>query len=106
MVSIEDFMKFELAVGRVKEAKAHPNADRLLVLQVDLGKEQRQLVAGIKRSYMPEELVGKQVVVICNLEPATIRGVKSQGMVLAASDDQGVSIIRPERHMALGSGVR
>lgn len=105
-VSIDEFKKFKLAVGQIKEAEVHPNADKLFVLKVDIGTEVRQLVAGIRRSYAPEQLVGRRVVVITNLQPAIIRGVESQGMVLAASDDQGVSVLQPDRDVALGSGVK
>jgi methionyl-tRNA synthetase len=84
----------------------HPNADKLFVVKVDIGTEVRQLVAGIRRSYTAEQLVGRRVVLITNLQPAMIRGVESQGMILAASDDQGVSILQPDRDVALGGGVK
>lgn len=106
LVSIDDFKKFKLAVAQIKEAALHPNADKLFVLKVDIGTEVRQLVAGIRRSYTPEQLVGRRIVVITNLQPAVIRGVESQGMILAASDDQGVSVLQPDRDVALGSGVK
>ncbi len=106
-VRIEDFQKIQLRVGTVLEATEHPDADRLLVMKVDLGEEKpRQLVAGIKSRYAPEDLVGRQVVVVANLKPAKLRGVESQGMILAASDDEGVSILNPERQLAAGSPVR
>lgn len=107
MATIEDFMQLELKVAQVKEAVVHPDADKLLVLKIDLGGEERQLVAGIKKSYAPEDLIGKRIVVIANLEPAIIRGVESQGMLLAASDDNGVTLLTPERaDIALGSRVK
>jgi len=106
MITIEDFSKVELRVAQIKEAKEHPDADRLLVLQIDLGDEQRQLVAGIKRGYSPEELIGKKVVIVANLQPATIRGVESNGMLLAASDDNTIGVLTPERDIALGSRVK
>ncbi|VAX35498.1 Methionyl-tRNA synthetase [hydrothermal vent metagenome] len=106
MVTIEDFKKIELIVAQIKEAKKHPNADRLYVLKVDTGKEERQLVAGIRSGYSIEELVGKRVVIIANLEPATIRGEESQGMVLAASDENGISVLTPDKDVALGSSIR
>jgi methionyl-tRNA synthetase len=105
-VSIDDFKKFKLVVGQIKEAALHPNADKLFVVKVDIGTEVRQLVAGIRRSYTPEQLVGRRVVIIANLQPAVIRGVESQGMILAASDDQGVSVLQPDRDVMLGSGVK
>jgi methionyl-tRNA synthetase len=105
-VSIDEFKKFKLVVGQIKEAAVHPNADKLFVVKVDIGTEVRQLVAGIRRSYTPEQLVGRRVVIVANLLPAVIRGVESQGMILAASDDQGVSVLQPDRDVALGSGVK
>ena len=81
-------------------------ADRLLVLRVDLGGEQRQIVAGIRAHYAPETLVGRQVVVVANLEPAMLRGVESQGMLLAASSGDRVVLVRPDEPVAAGAVVR
>lgn len=106
MVTIEDFNKLELRVAEIKEVQEHPNADRLYVVIVDLGDKVKQVVAGIKNYYAKEALVGKQVVVIDNLEPAMLRGVESQGMLLAASDGEGITIISPERKTKLGSIVK
>lgn len=106
MISIDDFRKVELKVATVKSAEAHPNADRLIVLQVDLGSEQRQICAGIRNHYTPEELVGKQVVVVANLETAKLRGLESQGMLLAASDDGRVIILTPEKPVLAGAQVK
>lgn len=106
MATIEDFKKLELKVAVIKEVNDHPNADRLYVITVDLGDETKQVVAGIKSSYQKENLVGKQVVVVDNLEPAVLRGVESQGMILAASDEEGMVIVSPERKMKLGSIVK
>jgi methionine--tRNA ligase beta chain len=106
MIHIDEFRKLELRVGVVKSAEAHPNADKLLVLKVDLGSEERQIVAGIRAHYQPEELVGKQVVVVANLETATLRGLESQGMVLAASSDDGrVVVLTPEKTVNAGAKV-
>ena len=105
-ISFEDFKKVEIALAEIKEAKEHPNADRLYVLQVDLGDEQRQLVAGIRHAYTTEELVGKKVMIVKNLEPATIRGEESKGMILAVSDDETLSVLSPERAIKLGSVAR
>jgi len=105
MISIDDFRKVELKIATVKAAEPHPNADRLLVLQVDLGSEQRQICAGIRNHYAPEDLVGKQVVVVANLETATLRGLESQGMLLAASDEGRVIVLTPEKSVAAGSKV-
>lgn len=105
MISIEDFRKVELKIATVKSAEPHPNADRLLVLQVDLGSEQRQICAGIRNHYNPEELVGKQVVIVANLETAKLRGLESQGMLLAASDDDRVIVLTPEKPVQVGAKV-
>lgn len=106
MINIEDFMKVELIVAQVKEVKEHPNADRLYVVKVDTGSEERQVVAGIRSSYTPEELIGRRVVIVANLEPATIRGEESNGMILAASDENGIVVLSPEKDVALGSRVK
>ena len=107
MINLEEFKKIELIIAQIKEVKEHPNADRLYVLKIDTGSEEKQLVAGIRKSYTKEELVGRKVIVVNNLEPATIRGVESQGMVLAASNDrEGLTLIMPERALSPGSIVK
>ena len=106
MITIEDFKKIELIVARIKEVKEHPNADRLYVLKVDTGKEEKQLVAGIRLSYTKEQLIGRQVIIVNNLQPADLRGEESQGMILAASDEKGITVIMPDREAALGSIVK
>jgi tRNA-binding protein len=106
MISIDDFRKVELKVATVKSAEPHPNADKLIVLQVDLGSEQRQICAGIRNHYTPEELVGKQIVVVANLETAKLRGLESQGMLLAASDEGRVIILTPEKPVLAGAQVK
>ncbi|MDP2910789.1 MAG: methionine--tRNA ligase subunit beta [Candidatus Omnitrophota bacterium] len=107
MANIEDFKKIELKVAEIKEVSDHPNADRLYVIKVDLGDKTKQVVAGIKGSYPDKErLIGKQVVVVDNLEPAMLRGVESQGMILAASDEEGITIVSPQVNKKLGSIVK
>lgn len=107
MVTIGDFKNFEIRIATIKEVEDHPNADKLYVLKVDIGGREKQLVAGIKPSYPKETLLGKQVVVIDNLEPAVIRGVESQGMLLAAHDEAGAPVIlSPERSVKEGSLVK
>ena len=106
MITIDDFRRIELKVAEIKEVSDHPNADKLYIVTVDLGDKAKQLVAGIKNSYSKEELIGKQVVVVDNLEPAMLRGVESQGMILAASDETGISIVNPLKKMKLGSIVK
>lgn len=106
MVTFEEFKKLELKVAKIKEVREHPNADKLYVIIIDLGDKTKQVVAGIKGSYKKEELLDKQVVVVDNLEPAVLRGVESQAMILAASDEEGICIVSPAREMKLGSIVR
>jgi methionyl-tRNA synthetase len=105
-ISIERFFEVELVVARVLEAERVPNADKLLRLQIDLGSERRQIVAGIARSYEPERLVGKRIVVVANLEPARIRGVESQGMLLAADLDGRPIVATFEEDVPAGTRVR
>ena len=110
MIDFDTWRKLDLRIGQVLSAEAHPNADRLIVMQVDLGSEKRQLVAGLKDYYEPESLIGRTIVVLANLEPATLRGVESQGMLLAATDtsesgEQVVSILMCDRDVAPGSPV-
>jgi methionyl-tRNA synthetase len=106
MVTLEEFKKMELVIAQIKEVKDHPQADRLYVLKVDTGREEKQLVAGIRSFYTKEELVGRQVVVINNLQPAVIRGEESQGMVLAACGQEGVVLLGVDRPVSVGSIVR
>ncbi len=106
-IQFEDFLKVDLRVARIIEAKEHPNADRLLVLQIDLGSEQRQLVAGIKGHCEPADLVGKQIIVVANLAPRKMRGEESCGMLLAASteDKSQVILVTPMAEIPPGSRV-
>ena len=103
---MEDFKKIELVVAQIKEVKEHPNADRLYVLQVDTGRDVRQIVAGIRNAYTPEQLINRRFILIANMEPAVIRGEASNGMLLAASDANGMAILSPDKDMALGSIVK
>ena len=86
-ITIDDLDKVELRIGKIIECDKHPKADRLLVSKVQVGPEVRQIVSGIAKWYKPEEMVGKEVIVVCNLKPVKLRGVESQGMILAAGDD-------------------
>ncbi len=106
-ISFDDFAKLDLRVAKVLEAHDHPNADRLIVLKIDLGTEQRQLVAGLRGHYEPADLVGRLIVVVKNLAPRKMRGEESQGMLLAASDDDKnqVILLSPERDIAPGAAV-
>ena len=93
-ITIDDFAKVEMVVGQVVACEKHPKADRLLVSQVKVGPETRQIVSGIAKWYSPEDMVGKDVIVVCNLKPVKLRGVESQGMILAAGND-GDDLIVP-----------
>jgi len=108
LISIQDFSRLDLRVGRVTDVRPHPNADRLYVLDCNLGPElgTRQLVAGLKPYMPPEALKDKLVVVVANLEPATLRGEKSEGMLLAAQDEGKVVILTTAEPVAPGSKVR
>ena len=92
-IGIEDFAKVEMRVGQVKTAERVAGADRLLQLQVDIGDEVRQIVAGLALAYKPEELVGRKVVVVTNLQPRKLRGVESNGMIVAASTSDGAPVL-------------
>ena len=106
MATIDDFRKVELVVVQIKEVKEHPNADRLYVIQVDTGKDMRQVVAGIRKAYTPEQLIGRRAILVANLEAAMIRGEASNGMLLAASDENGMALLMPDKEVALGSIVK
>ena len=106
MISIQDFKQVEMKVGKVLSVDDHPNADKLTVLRVDVGEERpRTLVAGLKPHYSGAELEGKSVVVVTNLTPARLRGIESQGMLLAALDGDTVSVLMPDKPVAPGSAV-
>jgi len=105
-ISFDDFSKLDIRVARIIKAEKHPNADKLLKLQVDLGLEIRQVVAGIAEHYVPEDLVGKTVSIVANLKPVKIRGELSQGMILAADDGKNISPLIPLKDVKTGSKVR
>ncbi len=105
LISFSEFQKLKLRVAKIDAAERVKGADRLLQLQISLGDEQRQIVAGIAEYYEPDALVGQQIVVVANLEPATIRGVESQGMLLAASDDNGLTLVTPDGEISDGAEV-
>lgn len=106
MASMEDFKKLEFRIAEILEASLHPQADRLYILDIQVGEEKKRVVAGIRTAYSLEELKGKKVVVVNNLEPAVIRGVESQGMLLAASDGQTLTLVTPERLIGSGTIVK
>ncbi len=105
-ISFEQFRKIDLRVATVLEAEKVEKANKLLKMKIDLGSEQRTIVAGIALNYTPEQMIGKQIVVVANLEPAKIRGIESNGMLLAAVvDDNRLSVIVPEKEMPNGTPI-
>jgi len=106
MATFEDFSKLELKVGKILEVTVHPNADKLYVIKVDLGEKTTQIVAGIRTFYTPEELVGKSAVVVANLEPKMLRGVESNGMLLAAHSEDKIVILTTDKECLPGSLIK
>lgn len=106
-IAYDEFAKVDLRVGVVLSAEPHPKADKLIVLQVDLGTERRQILAGLRGYYEPARLVGRQIIVVANLAPRTMRGLESQGMLLAATNRETDSVIflTPERPSTPGARV-
>jgi len=104
-INFEEFQKIDLRVGKIIEAEKIEGTDKLLKLKVDLGEEERQLVAGIAKFYQPEDLIGKEIVVVANLEPKTLRGVESQGMLLAADVEGKPVLLKPDEEVPPGTKV-
>jgi len=105
-IQYDDFAKLDLRIATVVECRPHENADKLLVLQIDLGGERRPICAGLRQAYQPEDVVGKQIVVVANLAPRQMRGEPSQGMLLAASDTDGrIIVISPSQPVSAGAKV-
>ena len=105
-ISFEEWGKIDLRVGEIVKVEDHPNADKLYVMEVDVGGKVKNLVAGLKGHYEKDDLLGKKVVVFMNLKPAVLRGVKSEGMVLAAVEGEKVVLLGPEEDIKSGSKVR
>lgn len=105
-ITYDDFAKLDLRIATVLAAREHPNADKLMLLQIKVGDVEKQIVAGIRGYYSPQELVGRQIVVVNNLPEAVLRGEESQGMLLAASDAGGVVLLRPDRECEAGAKVK
>jgi methionine--tRNA ligase beta chain len=105
MVSYEEFKKFDIRVALVEDVEKVPKADKLYKLSIDLGTEKRTLVAGLAEHYKAEEIKGKKIVVLTNLEPRKLRGILSQGMLLAAVDGDKVSILVPQKDLPPGARI-
>lgn len=106
MVNFDDFSKLELKTGKILEVTPHPDAEKLYLLKVDIGEKVIQIVAGIKPFYTPEQLENKLIVVLANLEPKNIRGVSSEGMILAAQGKDDVSLVVLDKEMDAGNIVK
>lgn len=103
-INFEEFKKIDLRIAKILEAERVEGSDKLLKLQVDLGAEQRQIIAGIGKSYEPESLIGSEIAIVANLEPRQLMGLESQGMLLATSDGQPV-LLRPEKEVLPGATI-
>ena len=107
LIGIDEFFKISLKIGTIVEAQELPKSEKLLLLKVDVGEENpRQIVAGIKEFYSPQALVGTQVCVVANLKPAKLMGNLSEGMLLAAKDENGLHLLRPEAPKTAGIPVK
>ena len=113
MVNYDDFSKIELKTAKVLEASRVEGSEKLLKLILDAGDKDeagvlinRQVIAGIGKSYEPENLVGKQIVIVANLEPRQLMGLESNGMILAASDENGIAVLMPDKEVNPGSGIK
>lgn len=104
-ITIDDFAKIDFRVAEVIDCQKMPKADKLLVLKLKLDKEERTVVSGIAQSYQPEDLIGKRLILVANLMPTKLRGVLSEGMILAASDDNGLEVLTVE-NIKPGSRVK
>ena len=105
LITIDDFAKVELKVGEIIDCQPHPKADRLLVSKIDIGDEVRTIVSGIRKFYNEKDLIGKKVIVVTNLKPVNLRGVESNGMILAASDEENLSVLTVLNDIKVGSKV-
>ncbi|WP_340694790.1 methionine--tRNA ligase subunit beta [Hydrogenobacter thermophilus] len=105
IIGIEDFLKLDMRLAKVIYAERIEGSEKLLKLKVSLGNEERTVVAGIAKHYTPEEVIGKKILLLANLKPRKILGIESQGMVLALSDGERLSLIVPDREVAEGTRV-
>src|SRR3989344_3701204 len=106
MITYDEFAKIELRIAKILSAERVEGSEKLLKLEVDLGTEKRQVISGIAKAYAPEQLIGKSVVVIANLEPRMIMSLESNGMLLAANDEAGPVVLVPEREVAAGTNIK
>jgi methionine--tRNA ligase beta chain len=104
-MDFKDWQNLDLRVAEVLGVEDHPDADKLYVLKIKIGEEERMIVAGVKQHYSKEELIGKKIVVFTNLKPAVLRGVKSEGMLLAASKDDKVVLLTVDKSIDSGAKI-
>jgi len=105
-INFEEFQKIDLRIAKVISAEKVKDSEKLLKLEIDIGKEKRQIIAGISKFYEPKELIGREIVVVVNLEPRTLMGLESQGMVLAASDEGRSILLKPDKEVPPGTKIR
>ena len=105
MITFDDFKKLDIRIGKVVSAERVPDTDKLLKLMFDFGTEQRQVIAGIAETYKPEELIGLQMPVLINLEPKKLRGLESQGMILAIDEASKTALLSPNFEVSLGARI-
>ncbi len=106
MINYEDFAKIDLRIASIDEASRIEGSDKLLKLKVNLGEENRQIIAGVGKAYNPEDLVGRQIIIIANLEPRSLMGEESQGMLLAADSENGPVIIIPSTEVLPNAKIK
>lgn len=105
-ITYDDFAQLDLPIATVLDAREQPNADKLMLLKIDVGDQRKQIIAGIRKHHRPEDLIGRQIVVVNNLEEAVLRGEESHGMLLAANDGESIVLLGPDRACAAGAVVR
>lgn len=105
MINLNEFKKIDLRIAKIISAEKIENSEKLLKLEVDLGSEKRQIVSGIAEVYEPENLIGKEIILVANLEPKVIMGVESHGMLLAANQDGTPVLLNVDREVAPGSTI-
>ncbi len=106
IINFDEFKKVELKIAKIIEAGKVEGSEKLLKLKVDLGSEQRQIIAGIGKSYAPENLINKEIAIVANLESRMLMGLESQGMVLAADGENGPILLFPEKEISPGAAIR
>lgn len=106
MINFDEFKKVELRVAKVIEAERVEGSEKLIKLQVDLGSEQKQIIAGIGKFYEPENLIGKEIAIVANLEPRKLMGLESHGMILCASDGNTLAFLTPEKFITPGAEIK